>query len=371
MSSRTYFLSGFDPRGATHYKRMFQSELKPLGWRFGKSIDNGLITRWPLKKIGEGDEDVLAEFCFLHWDDIAKANWPRNPLVLLKQCAEYAWWYLLKGGLIFKVLKVCPGVALCGAYPLLFLFFSFGIALGLAGLIGDGLATFVVDPQVRFASGLVVGLIFLWQAWRLANKLGVVWLARSIMFTHRVAQHRDHDLRERVKALADWLVDLESTKPALELRLVGHSSGSFVLAMLAAELHRHPCAKSLLPRLSLLTLGQNLANVALYPGARLFRDDLEELSTEPRIPWRDVTSKQDFLCFAGVNPYTSCGLTRPSGDDYPQLDLVDLVKINPRVKFWDLLGKQFEIHFLYLRNVCSKVALPSSFVAGLRIDSND
>ena len=74
---------------------------------------------------------------------------------------------------------------------------------------------------------------------------------------------------------------------------------------------------------SVRTLGQNLANLAVYPGAHLFRDDLEELATDIRLPWRDVTSYDDLLCFAGVNPYTSCGLSAPSGESYPEMEVIE------------------------------------------------
>jgi len=361
LSSRTYFISGFDPRGAFHYKRLFQAELKLSDWRLGRRISQELITRWPIKKIDVETVESVHELCFLHWDDIAKENWPKSPLVLLLQCLDFGWWYLLKGGLIHHA-GLCPGVALCGAYPLLFLVFSLAISFGAFNLISFGLTFTLASAGVRIIFGGIVGLLVLWQSWRLANKLGVIWLTRSILFTHRLGQFRDNDLRERVKRLADQIIQLENKYPSSELKLVGHSSGSFVLAMLAAELKRRSDTSAFLPRLQLLTLGQNLANLAVYPGARLFRADLQELATEPRLPWRDITSFQDLLCFAGVNPYTSCGLALPVGDPYPVMRLIDLAKVRGFKTRWQLLGHQFEMHFDYLRKSCLEVDLPGLFV---------
>ena len=91
-------------------------------------------------------------------------------------------------------------------------------------------------------------------------------------------------LRQRVQELVEALLALEQMNPADEILMVGHSSGSFVLAMVAAELRRHPNAEEILSRLSLLSLGQNLANLGLYPGAESFRMISRHLRLNPVCP---------------------------------------------------------------------------------------
>ena len=140
--------------------------------------------------------------------------------------------------------------------------------------------------------------------------------------------------------------------------------------MLAAELKRRSNISDILSRLQLITLAQNLANLAVYPGAGLFRDDLQDLATEPRLPWRDITSFSDLLCFAGVNPYTSCGLSLPKGDSYPFMELIDLAKGRGFKSRWQLLSHQFEMHFDYLRQSCLEVDLPALFVQESSIDKH-
>ncbi len=373
-SCRNYFISGFDPRGSNHYQKLFQIELKERGWALGKRISNGNITRWPLDlKQDQGNNDFkrsTSELCFLHWDDIARENWPRKPLELLKQCSHYAYFFLAKGCFI-HLAKLCPGVALCGAYPLLFIFFSLVLAIVTSGLSFMGLSVVTAFFEFKLISCLLVALITLWKAWNMAERLGVIWLTRSILFTHQLGQARDSALRNKVKTLADEVLILEQQCPAKAIRLIGHSSGSFVLAMVAAELHRHPKSKSLLGRLELLTLGQNLANLSLYPGAHEFRKDLEELATEPILPWRDVTSYQDLLCFAGVNPYESCGLHGPKGQSYPKMELINLAMARGFRHRHELLSHQFDIHFDYLRNTCSRVDLTRLFVGDSQRNSNE
>jgi hypothetical protein len=117
----------------------------------------------------------------------------------------------------------------------------------------------------------------------------------------------------------------------------------------SASADRQDPAAALTGRLSLLSLGQNLANLAVYPGAQAFHADLQELAQGPRLPWLDVTSHDDLLCFAGVDPYRSCGLPAPAGTPYPALKLVTLAEPKGWLDRLGLAFRQFDLHFLYLR----------------------
>ena len=117
---RTYFLSGFDPRGVAHYQRLFARLFKQQGWRLGSRQEGECITSWPLL---DSELNQNYELVFLHWDDIARANWPKRPWRLLAQLLGFAWTYLIQGGLLGTA-QLCPGVALCGLYPILFFVLS-------------------------------------------------------------------------------------------------------------------------------------------------------------------------------------------------------------------------------------------------------
>ena len=60
---RTYFLSGFDPRGVAHYQRLFARLLKQRGWRLGSRQEGERITRWPLLN---PEVNEYCELAFLH-----------------------------------------------------------------------------------------------------------------------------------------------------------------------------------------------------------------------------------------------------------------------------------------------------------------
>jgi len=342
LRKRVYFLSGFDPRGSAFYYRLFVEQLRAYAARTGRPLKVGrrrgqkdpLLSSWQVEEAGRS----VLEVCFLHWDDIARQNWPKNPLRLIADGVGMAFWYVFCGGLPATA-RWAPRAALCGLWPLLFFLFWLFVIAALAVATAQILSPWLVP--------LVVPCIAL-LAWRLAELQGVVWLYRSIRFTYRLGQARDGGLRPRLFELAKRIVLLERAAPAQRVQLVGHSSGSFVMAMLAAELHRQPSfSAELQPRLSLLSLGQNLANLALHKGAVAFHEDLRTLAAVPRLPWRDITSRDDYLCFAAVDPYRSCGLAiEPPA--YPQLELIKLAPRLALSSWWALITNQFPLHFQYL-----------------------
>jgi len=352
---RLYFLSGFDPRGSSFYYRLFVEQLRAYAERTGRPLRVGrrrgqfdpLLSSWHVEegRPGATAATTVLEVVFLHWDDIVRDHWPRSPLVIAWQGFRFALWYLLRGGLI-RIARLCPSVALCGFYPLLFFGFCGLVLLALGLLLRAGLAGALGGGGSALVAWLVV-LALLPACWRLADQQGVIWLFRSILFTHRLGQARDGALRPRLRELADRIVAIEGAAPAARVQLVGHSSGSFVMAMLAAELRRHPGFAALAPRLSLLSLGQNLANLAVHPGASAFHADLATLAVTPRIPWRDITSRDDYLCFAGVDPYRSCRLP-VAPPAYPQLQLIALAQRLGLHSWWTLITNQFPLHFEYL-----------------------
>ena len=357
---RIYFLSGFDPRGASYYYRLFNEQLHHLGLRQGCDVRLGrrrpsqgdrLLSRWPV----EGLSAQPHELVFLHWDDIARQNWPRQPLPLIWDSLCMYGWYVLRGG-HRRIARWSSRVALVGHYPVMALALAVTTALATGGLAMLLCRMLVPSWWLAAPVAVAVTALILRLNWALAERLGVVWLVRSIRFTHQLGQARDGDLRCRVQSLAQEICALEADAGAEEITLVGHSSGSFVMAMLAAELRRQTDWSRLRPRLRLLSLGQNLANLAVHPGARRFHQDLIQLAQEPRSAWADITSHHDYLCFAGVDPYRSCGLPIPSGEPYPNLRLIDLATPRGIRSWWQLIGCQFDLHFDYLRSCRSDAA---------------
>lgn len=347
---RIYYLSGYDPRGPSFYYRLFSEQINAYAARTGRSLTVGrrhgradpLVSRW---SVTEGAETVL-EVIFLHWDDIVRNHWPRQPLVIAWQGCPFALWCLVRGGL-FRFAHMFQGAALGMAYPFLF----FGVCCVLLLLLWLlARAALIAISGFPFAVGIASLLVMalLPACWRLADQQGVVWLFRSFVFTHRLGQDNDAYLRSRVIEFAERIVAIERNIPAQSLHIVGHSCGSFVMVMTAAELRRHPAFdRELASRVRLLSLGQNLPHLGVHKGAAAFHDDLRSLAAVPRLPWRDISSRDDYLCFAGVDPYRTCGISVEL-PTYPQLELINLTPRLQLESWWELINNQFSLHFEYL-----------------------
>ena len=152
---RTYFISGFDPRGVAHYQGLFTRALKQRGWRLGRRLPGEQITLWPLEMHG-------TELAFLHWDDVARSHWPKHPFSLLRQLLPYGWDYLFRGRL-WATASLFRGVALCGLYPLIVLAIVFFLAAAAAWLglqagppIGLILATLLAALLFAHSSAIAV-----------------------------------------------------------------------------------------------------------------------------------------------------------------------------------------------------------------------
>lgn len=346
VAKRLYVLQGFDPRGATPLYALL-SQVYPLGERPRQSRSGqpmGVLCRWPLEPSGAEAASANGgngeELVCLHWSDIARRHWPRQPLQLLADGLPMAVWYLLGGGLV-QVGRLAPAAAFTGIVPVV------GVALIAAAAAA---AALVLQPLPPVLPLLAIALVMA-GGWQLAEQLGVVWLFRTLRFTHQLAAGRVPELQQRVGAWADQILALEHACPAGELVLAGHSCGTFVAVMLAAELRRRPAAAAVLQRLTLLTLGHNIPHLALLPAAQGFRCDLAQLQQQPRLPWLDWSSSDDWLCFAGVNPLVAAGLAAASSP-YPQQRLLPLAANRGIAEGWrGLWGRfthQYPLHFDYL-----------------------
>ena len=107
-----------------------------------------------------------------------------------------------------------------------------------------------------------------WRAAAEAERRRVSWLYRSIRYTDQLARGRDGGLLQRLEQHQHLIEGIEAERPAQAIEVVGHSSGSFVALMLAARLKRSAQSDHLLSKLELLTLGQNVVQLAALPHAR-------------------------------------------------------------------------------------------------------
>ncbi len=309
---RVHYFSGFDPRGAGHYHRLFsqQGERPQPG---GGSITTGarqrigeMFHRWtvdwqPAAPAASADDAaVRTEHVFMSWDDIIRRHWSRQPLALLREFAAVQVAMMRDVGLR-RVHALHPTALLTALLPLLWL-----VATLLVG--GFVIAAMSALPLTALGdTGLVavatgVGLALSGMLISLGAQAGLFWLMRIYHFILCMGRGQVAGMDERGQEWVEHVIERQSADPVDEVVLAGHSVGTLVMVEAVDQLLRDPRWQALQAgrRTAMLTLGQCYPCLALLPGAESFRHALLRLSRHPDLVWLDVTARIDPMCFVVV-----------------------------------------------------------------------
>ena len=345
LQRRIYLLPGFDPRSPNHSLRMLNDQLQHqgLGLRLQLEHLSPLHRRWHLVN-QEGQRQGI-EVVLLQWDDLVRQLWPRHGITLVWNGFWLYARYLLSGTLMVY-LRGCTRAGLTFLWPLIYCL-AWGVAIALVPL---ALMVMAIPAGMTVLVSALAAVWLYWRAAAEADRRRVSWLFRTIHYTDQLAHGRDGGLMARLEHHKNLIETIEVESPAESISVVGHSCGSFVALMLAARLKRSAQCKHLLRKLNLLTLGQNVVQLAVLPHARSLVNDIAILAACPSMPWRDVSSKDDWLCGAGTNPLDVAGLPRPCSN-YPDTLVIPLKQRKGITSTWCLLNNQFNLHFLYFHAV--------------------
>lgn len=302
-----FFLSGFDPKGASYYHGLYAGQSQLQGQVTGTRYEVGPRTRmengnsrWTVRGTAQ-DTVTETTFEYVRWDDIVRAHWPRN------------MWQLLAGSVrgfvasaspsaVRKTRAVAPRTLVALAYPLGFWLGAL-LAMLLAGAIGALLARAFLPGWAALLAAIGCAGATGWLALRLEQRLNTTWLLRIYKFAADWRDGRTPDLQARIdqaagdvgRALQDPAID--------EVLLVGFSVGTMLAASIASRVQH---AGVPVDRLSLLTLGHCIPLLGLMPGAGAFRAELARLGRPPHVRWIDVSSPTDWGAFPLVDPLALC-----------------------------------------------------------------
>lgn len=349
---RVHYISGFDPRGARHYHRLYREEAPEQSKLNGsvlkvsdrkKLADN--ISSWRIEGEWKG-EAVATEYQFMVWDDIVRRNWDGNLLKLFKRSVPFYFNYLRKG-CVGQVLKLSKGAAYTVLYPLTwflaFLFLALLIPICL-GAMGERLTgNFWLGEAVKWP----VFFALLWLGPRMAERIDVVWVLRTCVFIYEWGVRPFPDLETRMDEMADWIVAQQKANPVDEVLIVGHSVGSIVGMTVTARILKKYGPDELPPHLNLLTLGQCIPYLSFIGTAKDCRDDLARLGQDLRIPWTDATAPPDPLCFYQVDPIRAEGLPSLS-TERPRHLTVRIFRMFSPEKYKLMRNNKRRLHFQYL-----------------------
>lgn len=348
---KVYYVSGFDPRGASFYHRLYREESAKQSVHHGGSVTVGSRSRlgrhvsaWNVDSRWDGHA-VSTEYHFLHWDDLVRRHWePSLPRLVLSTLARYGRY--IRCGAFGQLSKTFRGPFYSALYPLAYLALLLMLAVGcgmgvkavLEGVGGNG--------WLAWTGGIAGGVGLAWGGIALANRLAVFWLLQIYRFVQGWGEREPEDVKERIDAFADWIRLDQQTSPSDEVLVVGHSVGSIVATSLAARLvdsltlaQRH--------NTKLITLGQCIPLLSLMPSAKAFRSDLQRLSEEREMQWLDMNARADSLCFSQANPLDISGITG-AGIGRPTAQVVRPFRMFGKKEYARMKRSKQRLHFQYL-----------------------
>lgn len=307
---RIYYISGFDPRGARYYHRLYRDEAVRQAATAGfevqvgaRGVGAGRDAAWSVRADWPDGQSVRSDYRFLAWDDIIRRHWERSPWrVLANGLVGYRRY--IGGGAFARLKRSHRGALFSGLFPIVFLaLWAVLVACALAAGAAFGQ---LLAPGWVGATGtaLVLGGGALWLGRVLGDRLGLFWLLRTYLFVEEWGAVGCPLLEERIDRFAAQIARDQEAAPVDEVLLVGHSVGAVIAAAVASRRVRRQ-GEGAVP-LKLLTLGQCVPLLAFIPQAEAFRREVADLVVDGRVAWFDVTAKVDPLCFHAVNPAVVC-----------------------------------------------------------------
>jgi hypothetical protein len=319
-----FFLSGFDPKGASYYHGLYRAEASRQGDVTGSSYEVGPRQRgaegntlWHIRS-RTSQAETETTFEYVRWDDIVRAHWPRNGWQVLTGSLRGYAAALASAESLRKVWRESPRTLVSLAYPVVYWISALagGVVLGwaLAWLVQLVMGS-VMPAGLPWAVGIGTFAAVWWLALAWERKLNTSWLLRIYQFAGDWRRGRTPLVPPRADRLAADILSRLADPEIDEVLVVGFSVGS-LLAVSAISRVQQVVAQSASPplgRLSLMTLGHCIPLLGLMAGAEDFRSELARLGQHPKVQWVDFSSPTDWGSFPLVDPLAIC-LGPPSAE---------------------------------------------------------
>jgi hypothetical protein len=358
-----FFFSGFDPKSATFYHRLFRTGIAQRNAAHDETLALGKrhrIGRWASvwtslwrgasSALGGRPVTMRTRVHFMRWDDIVRRHWQRAPMQLARD-----YWNVYAGGLasgvLLRVWRAAPAAFWMAMFPLIV-----GASSIVAGMLVFGAllsVTELLSPLAATAIGFVIGAL----AWRaMARWVDCEWLLRLYAFMRQQAIGDVPALDARLDEMAERLVEAVEARmrqpgavSLREIMVIGYSSGTIMAATVLARampkladvVDSRRTTKG--TTLSLVTLGQCIPIAAEWPEARRFRNELEVLAESPMLTWHDYSAASDRAAFWKTPPWPEPALLKGYQASPP-------FKATPgAVQFAAMRRERREMHLQYLR----------------------
>lgn len=320
-----FFFSGFDPKGATFYHRLFRTGIAERNSTHDDTLavsGRHRIGRWASawtalwrgapSLSGDRPRTMRTRVHFMRWDDIVRRHWKRSAM----QLAQDYWYVYVVGiltGVFTRVRRKTRAAFWLALFPL---GVALGSLLGGVALIGGLLSGFDLLPALPAALlGLAAGFV----AWRaIVRHLDCEWLLRLYAFTRLQAigalpalEARQDEMAEHVVEAVEARMHQSGAPPLREVLLVGYSTGSTMAAAVAARALKRLTALTDARRssgatsLAIITLGHCIPVAADWGAAHRARAELKLLAECESLTWHDYSAPADWAAFWRTPPWPS------------------------------------------------------------------
>ena len=356
-----FFFSGFDPKSATFYHRLFRAGIAQRNAAHDETLALGKrhrIGRWASvwtslwrgasSALGGRPVTMRTRVHFMRWEDLVRRHWRRTPATLARD-----YWNVYAGGLtsgaLLRVWRAAPAAFWLAMFPLIVGALSFAAGL----LVVGGLLSLWLSGVAAMAAGAIAGAA-LWRA--TAHWVDCEWMLRLVAFMRQQALGQAPDLDARLDEMAARLVEVVEARmrqpgaaPLKEIMLVGYSSGSIMAARVLAR--AMPKLADVVDSrrtnkgttLSLVTLGQCIPIAAEWPDARRFRTELEVLAECSWLTWHDYSAASDRAAFWKTPPWPQPALLKGHQASPPFKSAAGALQ------FAAMRRERREMHLQYLR----------------------
>ena len=348
---KVLYLSGFDPRGASHYYSLYKEEAAKA-----EAVTGDHYTLSPRKRNGRifaswtiQSDTTQCDYEFLGWDDIVRNCWPKTLFEILAHAARLYPYYVSIGAAT-GIRRLSRAFFMAWLYPLVFILPLLVLSLGGAILISMLAAAWVPGLGLEWLLPVPFAYMMYTKLGELLErKFGFLWAFRSFYFYVALARSEVVDMDARILLFAERLLDVLKMEEYEEVLLVGHSAGATLLPMVVHRaLSIDPLLGGAAGKLALLTLGHAIPAVTLQPQAESVREAVRKCASAG-IFWLDVTAPPDGACFALVDVAVNTGLQRQPGQPhYPVAISARFHKMFAPEYYKAVKRDQLLLHFQYL-----------------------
>ena len=347
-----FYLSGFDPRGASFYHRLFKEEAQKQSKINGIKLkihprkkQNQYSQAWTIEAQEQGQK-VTTQYEFLRWDDIIRKHWIRSFLGIFIDFITVSWIYISTGTLK-RVAKTSRTPAITGLYPAVFISLSGVLAILLSTLCIMLLSALGL-AVLGWLFGLLVFIAVLYLAKIFGDRINVFWLLRIYAFTAHWAAGDIKLLEQRLDFFADQIFNVLQNNKQDEVIIVSHSVGTMLAVIISARVVRKIDNSQVKQRLNMITLGECIPLLSLLPKAAAIKKDLWCLSSTKNLYWIDYTSPADGACFPLVDPVKVSLSKPPLYKNRPLILSTRFHKLLTDQHYKKIRRNFYKMHFLYL-----------------------